>query len=252
MKLSKGNVTFGYEEAEQKRRDAFIELYKNNPIPDNEVLRNLGLFIRRQDLSRILYMNDLYKKIINVHGVVAEFGVRWGQNLALFESFRGIYEPYNLTRKIIGFDTFEGFPSVHEKDGSSENAFVNSMAVTEEYEKYLEQILAYHETESPISHIKKYDLIKGDAITKVEEYLAQHKETIIAFAYLDFDIYEPTKAVLHLIKDRLTKGSVIGFDELNCEGWPGETEALQEVFGLTKYRIERNKYSSSQSFIVIE
>ncbi len=48
-----------------------------------------------------------------------EFGVKWGQNLALFQSFRGMYEPYNHNRKIIGFDTFEGFPSVDKKDGGS-------------------------------------------------------------------------------------------------------------------------------------
>ena len=53
--------------------------------------------------------HELYQKILNVHGVVIEFGTRWGQNLALFESFRGMYEPYNHFRKIIGFDTFEGF-----------------------------------------------------------------------------------------------------------------------------------------------
>lgn len=41
-----------------------------------------------------------------------EFGVRWGQNLALFESFRGIYEPYNYNRKIVGFDelNYNKFP----------------------------------------------------------------------------------------------------------------------------------------------
>mgnify|MGYP003971701973 CR=1 FL=1 len=28
--------------------------------------------------------NEIYKKIIDVHGVIMEFGTRWGQNLALF------------------------------------------------------------------------------------------------------------------------------------------------------------------------
>ena len=38
-----------------------------------------------------------------------EFGVRWGQNLITLNNLRGIYEPFNHSRKIIGFDTFEGF-----------------------------------------------------------------------------------------------------------------------------------------------
>ena len=91
-------------------REEFLNLVKQCPIPENELLQNLGLFIKRQDLSRIIFMNEIYQKILNVHGVIIEFGTRWGQNLALFESFRGMYEPYNHLRTIIGFDTFEGFP----------------------------------------------------------------------------------------------------------------------------------------------
>ena len=36
-------------------------------------------------------------------GVIVEFGVWLGHDLALFESLRGVYEPYNYTRRIIGF-----------------------------------------------------------------------------------------------------------------------------------------------------
>ena len=57
---------------------------------------------------------------------------------------------------------------------------------------------------------------------------------------------------LKAIKEHLTKGSIIGFDELNLHDFPGETLALKEVFGLDRYRIIRSPYSSVQSYIVIE
>ncbi len=237
---------------EKSLRERFFKLFRNCPIPNNELLLNLGLFIKRQDLTRILFMNELYNKIINVHGIVVEFGVKWGVNLALFESFRGIYEPFNHSRKVVGFDTFTGFPSVHEKDGKSEIVTVNAHSTTKGYEDYLKQVLDYHEQESPISHIKKYQLIKGDATIEIDKFLKDNPETIIALAYFDFDIYEPTKKCLEAIKEHLTKGSVIGFDELNTHDFPGETLALKEVFGLDRYRIIRSPYSSFQSYIVIE
>ena len=237
---------------EKSLRERFFKLFRDCPIPNNELLLNLGLFIKRQDLTRIMFMNELYNKIINVHGIVVEFGVRWGQNLALFESFRGIYEPFNHNRKIVGFDTFEGFPSVHEKDGKSEIVTVNAYSTTKGYEDYLKQILDYHEQESPISHIKKYQLIKGDATIEIGKYLKDNPETIIALAYFDLDIYEPTKKCLEAIKGHLTKGSIVGFDELNLHDFPGETLALKEIFGLDKYRIIRSPCSSVQSYIVIE
>jgi hypothetical protein len=36
------------------------------------------------------------------------------------------------------------------------------------------------------------------------------------------------------IKERLTKGSMVGFDQLNYKAYPGETLALKEVFGIDK------------------
>jgi hypothetical protein len=239
-------------EREVEIRQNLIRSFRECPIPDNEIFSNLGLFLSRQNLSQLLFVNEIYQQLLDVHGVIMEFGVRWGRNMALYQSLRGIYEPFNHNRKIIGFDTFEGFPSVDEKDGKSDIIEVGAYNVTDNYEQYLTGILDYHEQESPISHIKKYELVKGDAVTSVQQYLERNPQTIVAFAYFDFDIYEPTVACLNAIKDRLTKGSIIGFDELNHKDYPGETLALKEVLGLGSYQIRHSKFSPTQSYIVIE
>lgn len=237
---------------EQTKRLEFLNSFKNNPIPDNEKLFNVGLFLKRQDLTKVLFFNDLYQNIVNVHGVIMEFGVRWGQNLVTLNNLRGIYEPYNHSRKIIGFDTFGGFPSVDDKDGQHSIIQKGAFSVTENYQEHLDNILAYHESECPLSHISKNKTIKGDASIELEKYLKEHPETIIAFAYFDFDIYEPTKKCLELIKPHLTKGSIIGFDELNDAQFPGETIAVKEVLGLNNIRIQRSKFSGIQSYIIVE
>jgi hypothetical protein len=235
---------------EVNTREVFFKNFKNAPIPDNELLTNLGLFISRQTLSRILFMQELYLKIISVHGVIMEFGVRWGQNLSLFSSLRGMYEPFNYNRKIIGFDTFSGFPSLSKKDGDLLS--VGDYAVSSNYETYLEQILNYHEKESPIPHKKKFELVKGDASVTFKNYLEKNPHTIVALAYFDFDIYQPTKDCLEILLPRLTKGSVIAFDELNCPEFPGETIALMETIGLSKYAIKRSPLNPLISYIIID
>ena len=245
-------ILSGASVKEDELRRGFYKLFEKCPIPNDQILRNLGLFIKRQDISRILMLNELYKKIINLHGIVCEFGVHWGNSLALFESFRGIYEPYNYNRKIVGFDTFEGFSNVHEKDGDSKIIKKGSYATIKEYEKYLEKVLDYHESESPMSHKKKFEIIKGDAALTVKKYLKENPETIIAFAYFDFDIYAPTKACLEAILPHLTKGAIIGFDELNFHDFPGETIAFNEVLGINNYKIQRDKNNPSPSYIVFE
>jgi hypothetical protein len=233
-------------------RNKLAQLLKNCPIPEDEIQSNLGLFINRQSMARFLWIHELYKNIISVPGVIMEFGVRWGQNLALFQSLRGIYEPFNYTRKVIGFDTFSGFAGTSTHDGNADIIADGSYSVTPGYENYLKQILQYHELESPVSHIKKHALVKGDAGKTTEQYIADHPETIIALAYFNMDIYQPTAKALEAIRPCLCKGSIIGFDELNCPHFPGETTALKEVLGLDKYRLVRHPHNPYPAYLVIE
>jgi hypothetical protein len=235
---------------ELSKRDDFFETFRRCPIPDEELLGNLGLFINRQSLSRMLILHDVYRQILDVQGVVVEFGCRWGQNLALFSSFRGMYEPFNHTRRIVGFDSFSGFPEISKFDG--EKLAVGGWSTTPEYEQYLDEVLAYHESESPLSHIKRYEIVAGDVTATLEAYLERHPETIIALAYFDLDLYAPTKRCLELVRDRITKGSVLAFDELNWESFPGETRALKEVFGFDRWPIRRSPINPRPSWVVVD
>lgn len=238
-------------EDERTRRERFVkEVFRNCPIPEHELLHHLALFMNGQALSRLLFMDELYRKALPIHGSILEFGVRWGTNTALWTNFRSFYEPYNYQRKIISFDTWAGFPSVHEKD--MDLAPVGGFATTENYDQFLEQVLEFHEAENPVPHIKKHELRKGDASVELEKYLAENPHTIVSMAYFDFDIYEPTKRCLEMIMPHVTKGTVIGFDELNRYNFPGETLALKEVLGLSKYQITRSPHSRLNSYIVID
>ena len=76
--MNKINTIDGSSMKEKSGRENFFEKFKNSPIPKDEIMGNLGLYIDRKTLSRILFMHELYKKIIDVHGVAMEFGVRWG------------------------------------------------------------------------------------------------------------------------------------------------------------------------------
>ena len=238
--------------SERSARDEIEQLLRDTPLPPRELLENLGLYINRQLLTRMLFMDELYRQALSVHGVVMEFGCRWGQNLALFSSLRGMYEPYNHTRRIIGFDTFEGFVGVNAKDGEHPAAAAGGYGVSAAYEDYLERILAYHEQESPLSQMRKFELLKGDVGETLPAYLERHPETIVALAYFDMDLYEPTKAALEAIRGLITRGTVIAFDELGYADWPGETLALKEVFGLDRFRIVRSPANSVPSYVVVD
>jgi methyltransferase family protein len=251
IKTQKHDAIVLSSQSERDLQQRFVELLKHAPLPDDELLPNLGLFLSSKTLSRILFFYEIYKKILHTHGVVIEFGVRWGQTLSLLSALRGIFEPFNRHRKIIGFDTFAGFKGMSEKDGALCKSQDGSFSVSENYEQYLESLLGLQEALNPIPHLKKFELIRGDAGDTIPHYLKRHPETMVALAIFDFDIYQPTKAALEAIKPHLFKGSVLVFDELADDIFPGETIALREVFNTAELRIERMPMTARVSYVVL-
>ena len=211
--------------------------------------QNSLVTIQRQTLSRVLYYNMLYQKIVGVPGCILEFGVQWGSTLSQLISLRGIYEPYNHLRHIYGFDTFEGFFRTSKThDGSYLRD--TDYSVYPGYEAHLEKILQIHENNCPLSHIKKFSLIKGDASKTSLRWIKDNPQAIVAMAIFDMDIYQPTKDALTAILPRLTKGSLLVFDELNCPVFPGETKAVREVLGLNNIKLEHYPHAPNCAWAV--
>jgi len=103
-----------------------------------------------------------------------------------------MYEPYNHRRHIYGFDTFEGFVNTSEdKDGK--HLSDGDYCVYEGYENQLEEILSLHEANCPISHIRKFSLIKGDASVTSKKWLKDNPHAIAAMVIFDWIFISPPK-----------------------------------------------------------
>jgi hypothetical protein len=237
----------------QASETQLAKFMREAPIPDKELAENAPLFQTVRSLKRLLYLNELYRQILPVHGVVMQFGVRWGRDLAALAGFRTIYEPFNISRLVLGFDTFAGFPSVDPKDGSHKMMVEGGLAPTLDYDQELAALLGVRDGLDPLPHLQRGALVKGDVTETLPAYLKAHPETIVAFAHFDLDLYAPTKACLEAIEPYLTRGSIVAFDELASGLTPGETEALRDTWGLGRYPIRRSALHSGQSsYIVIE
>lgn len=226
---------------EKDNRLRLLQEYSNSPIPKDELINNLSLYLKRQHITDILVNDFLYNMILDVPGVIIELGCRWGQRISQFISLRGIYEPYNFNRRIIGFDTFEGFPDVSNLDGNYHRVYKGSYNVTSGYDEYLTEILKLIESECPISHIKKFELVRGDVNTTLLEYFEENPETIVSLVYFDLDLYKPTKKCLEVLVNYLSKGTILAFDQFNHPSFPGETLALKEVFDISQLNLKQTR-----------
>ncbi len=164
-----------------------------------------------------------------------------------------IYEPYNHTRKIIGFDTFEGFSRLTEQDNNHEKQYnEGDLSTYDGIQEEITQAIELFDKNRHLSHMSKVELIKGDAVISIPEYIQNNPHTVISMLYLDFDVYEPTKIALENLVPRIPRGGVVAFDELNCKTFPGETLAVMEVLNISKLKLRKTNFDPWISYALIE
>jgi hypothetical protein len=221
---------------------------------DADKLKNFTKFVPRQAIASFLAKNLIFDQILHMHGCIVECGVYLGGGLMTWAQLSAIYEPYNHNRRIIGFDSFEGFPAISAMDGAqTDNPQLKIGALAAlSADKDLERCIELYDLNRPIPQIPRVEIIKGDALQTMPDYVNKNKHTVVSLLYLDFDLYEPTKIALEVFLPRMPKGAIIAFDELNQREWPGETLAVLEVLGIRNVSIKRFPFMPQISYCVLE
>lgn len=233
-------------------RAEIARLYKSCPLSDDDLMTNFGLYMRSSALVKFLVLNDLYLRIKDVPGNIIEFGTWYGQNLVIFENLRSIYEPFNKTRKIVGFDTFAGYTKVSDNDLNGSVITEGNYSALSAHKEYLKKLIRAHEQANVLGHINgMHELVEGDVTKTAPQYFKDHPETIVALAYFDMGLYEPTKAGLLAIKPHLVRGSVILMDELTWSEAKGEAVAFKEVFQPSEFKIEKSSLTPMRAIVTI-
>lgn len=230
-----------------------LENYFSTSISSNvEKLESFAKYVPRPVIMRFLCRYEIFKQVLNIHGSVIECGVLLGGSLMAWAQFSTILEPINHQRKIIGFDTFSGFPSIatEDKTGTSEHAKPGGLAI-DSFQDLQESIRLYN-MNRPLSHIDKVKLVRGDIKETVPLFLKENPHTVISLLHLDVDVFEPTSVALEYFVPRIPKGGIIVFDELNAETFSGETIAVMQKLGINNLRIQRLTFGSQISYAIIE
>lgn len=138
-------------------------------------------------------------------GDIAEVGVwRGGTAAIILNAVRG-------RKKVFLFDTFEGIPSVCDKDEHHKGDF--SETSLEEVKSFLQ--LDY----------TKFSLIKGvfPDSAKTREDLKE-----FAFVHIDVDVYQSTKDCIHFFYELLAQGGIMFFDDYGVSSCRGAKLAIDE------------------------
>ena len=183
------------------------------------------------DVPRFMVQAEIFKRIIPVTGSIVECGVGNGNTFMGWAQCHYFLDPLNLARRLIGFDTFKGFPNVSPTDKSQyHDPKIGDVAFDIDVDGLADAVGKYmyvHYVREP----KRVELVAGDVVETIPKYIKQNQHTVVSLLHLDMDLYEPTMCALEHFVPLMPKGGLVVFDEVNMTRWPGETRAIFDYFG---------------------
>lgn len=239
-------------EAEKLEGERNRLCFERNPGSWESKLENFPKYVRRQNLTRFLTLYEIFKRAIPVKGSIVECGVYQGFGIMTWAKLSALLEPVNLTRRIYGFDTFAGFPSVSEQDISPAGTKLNKGDLFADSYAELHELVKAHDSSRFLGHVPKVSLIRGDAVKTIPKFIEENPHLLVSLLFMDFDLYEPTKVALEQFVPRMPRGAIIAFDELDNPLWPGETGAMLEMFRDRPLKIERLAFDPYIGFAVLD
>jgi hypothetical protein len=236
--------------AEAEAAGELASLFDTSTNTTQQKLAHFAKYVRRQDLTRLFARYELFKKVLRVKGSIVECGVFRGSGLMTWANVSAILEPNNIMRRVYGFDTFEGFPDVDNKDASHFRNAARGELRSECFDE-LREIIAAYDKNRFLGHVQKVILIKGDAAKTIPEFVKENAHLVVCLLFLDFDLFQPTKIALDCFLPRMPKGAILAFDELDNPAWPGETLAYVERVDVREHRLRRFEFDPYVSYIVL-
>ena len=202
---------------------------------------NFAKYVQRGTISRFLARYEIYRRQLTVPGSILDIGVGRGASLFTWAQLSEILEPTNYTREIVGFDTFEGVPSIDPLDRNSHNTGSNLLregGFAPEAGMFddIQRAISVFDVSRHLGHIPKVSLVKGDVTETLPKFIEDHPHTMVSLLHIDADLYGPTKIALETVIDRIPRGGIILFDELCAKQYPGETIALAETIAVYRNR----------------
>ena len=152
-KVDSSSESSTHTEMDMDIQARLTEYFAGSPGTDAEKLASFAKYVLRQNLAGFLSRFEIFRKSLAVQGSVVECGVYTGGSLMIWAQLSAILEPVNILRKVIGFDTFTGFPEVHEKDRPGLSEFLKPGGLAAESYDDLLKCVELYDTNRFLSHI---------------------------------------------------------------------------------------------------
>lgn len=204
------------------------------------------VYTKRILMIRYLAHYELFRKTIDLPGSIVELGVSRGVSFFSFHKFLEIFCPTDTSKKVYGFDSFEGVTDFQPKDG-----VLTSIAESDkksggwsagDVEGEIVELCSLFNADNILAK-ERSRLIKGRVQDTLVPFLNATPGLRINLLHFDLDLYEPTIYALEKLWDLVVPGGVIVFDEYAVPPWAGEATAFDEFRKTRNLDVKLQKFN---------
>jgi Macrocin-O-methyltransferase (TylF) len=212
--------------------------YKITKIPSMKIKgKRQDIRVNYKWLIHFLYFKEMFDLIADRKGDIVECGVGRGSS---FFKLCCLACSENKSRKVYGFDSFEGFPEPSEEDIGPRNLQKGKWNVS--------TVELMYDFLTEVGKIERCFVVNNVILVKgfFDESFQKYDGDAVAFLHLDVVLYNSYKLVLEYFWPKVTKGGVVLFDEYKnvSREFPGANKAIDEFFGDLRGEIQFNKQAN--------
>lgn len=240
------NQMYGvHSEKDRQFWEAFERISTKYPHSQLHYQTHWPVYSKRILFTRFLAHFELFKMTLDLPGSIVELGVSRGVSFFSFHKFLEIFLPMDTSKRVYGFDSFEGLSDFSEKDGRSSNDAQNDKRVggwsSENVEDELYELTELFNSDNVLAR-ERSRLIKGRVQESIPLLLEATPGLRINLLHFDMDLYEPTKYALEKLWDLVVPGGVVVFDEYGLPPWGGEATAFDEFCRDRDIKVQLKKF----------
>lgn len=195
----------------------YIDSLPELNIEPKDLIYHFPAFVGQVNLGRFLFFYDLYKKVENLNGHIADVGTYKGASFLFMSKLVKLFEPYNPTQ-VHGFDWFEGMRPSEGDAAKHEGKYVA------DYEALKNLITLQKLDDVAILH-------KMDIIEELDGFMNNASHLRFKMVFIDCGMAKVLEKSLENFWPRIVNGGILIMDHYNCEASPSESSILEKHIG---------------------
>lgn len=193
----------------------FIDWLEKERFGSREIVYHFPVFVGQVNLARYLMLYDLYGRVKELGGNIADVGTYKGASFLFFAKLIALYERGAATQ-VHGFDWFKGMVAGKRDAASMTGRYVSDY-------RTLRQLVGKQGLED-VAVLHRMDLARH-----FKGFLDANPHMRFKLSFVDCGIESVLRAVIGPLWERTVEGGIMVFDHFGLEASPTESDAIQAV-----------------------